>query len=142
MQFNVDIILILPMSISSPTLFESQTESPKWSVRVIGLFPHKPIQVYTTCFLNQILRWPPPGHRIIIPITVVVEAGFGVSGCGAEAVGELIAAVCITDGVTEGVVFEVGGDGAGGGEVFADVAVAVVGGEIVESGRLIVDGFR
>ena len=35
-----------------------------------------------------------------------------------------------------------GGDGASGGEVFADVAVTVVGGEIVDGGWLIVDGFR
>ena len=35
-----------------------------------------------------------------------------------------------------------GGDGAGGGEVFANVAVAVVGEEIVDGGWLIVDGFR
>lgn len=31
----------------------------------------------------------------------------------------------------EGVVLVVGGDGAGGGEVFGDVAVAIVGGEVV-----------
>ena len=51
-----------------------------------------------------------------------------VSRFGAEAVGEEVGGVGVDDGVTEGVVFEVGGGGAGGGEVFADVAVAVVGG--------------
>ena len=65
-----------------------------------------------------------------------------VSGFGAEAVVEEVARVGVDDGVAEGVVFEVGDDGAGGGEVFADIAVAVVSGEIVDGGWLIVDGFR
>jgi hypothetical protein len=56
-----------------------------------------------------------------------------VSGFGAEAVGEEVGGVGVDDGVAEGVVFEVGGEGAGGGEVFADVAVAVIGG-IVDRG--------
>ena len=61
---------------------------------------------------------------------------------GAEAVGELVGSVGIDDGVAEGVVFEVGGEGAGGGEVFADVAVAVIR-WIVDRGLGIGDeGFR
>ena len=40
----------------------------------------------------------------------------------------MIACVSIDDGVAEGVVFEMGGDLAGGIEVFTDVTIAVVGG--------------
>jgi hypothetical protein len=65
-----------------------------------------------------------------------------VSGFGAKAVGEEVGGVRIDHGVAEGVVFEVGGGGAGGGEVFADVTVAVVG-WIVDRGLGIGDeGFR
>ena len=61
---------------------------------------------------------------------------------GAEAVGEEVCLVGVDDGVAEGVVFEVGGDGSGGGEVFTDVAVAIIR-WIVDRGLGIGDeGFR
>ena len=66
-------------------------------------------------------------------MAVVIQARYRVLGLGAEAVGEGFGAPGAGEEVAEGVVFEVGDGGAVGGgisayaEVFADVAVAVVG---------------
>jgi hypothetical protein len=89
-------------------------------------------------FLNRIPGWPAAGHRVVVAVTVIVESGFRIQRLGAEAVGEEVAGVGVDDGVSERVVFEVGGDSAVGGEVFAHVAVAVVG-RIVDRGLWIVD---
>ena len=90
------------------------------------------IIINSTLFLNRISRWPSSSEGVIPAVAVVVEAADVVAGFGAEAVLQAGAGVsCKAGQGAEGVVFVVGKCGSCGGEVFADVAIAIVGGEVI-----------
>src|SRR5690606_22141736 len=63
---------------------------------------------------------------VVGAVAVVVQAGFGVEVFGAEAVVEEFWFGAVGGGFAEGSVVVLGGDAAGGSEVFADVAIGIV----------------
>jgi hypothetical protein len=77
--------------------------------------------------------WPPPCGRVVESVPIIEEAGFLVGVFGGEPDGVVGGhGSCRSDGFPEGAIFVAGGDGGiGRVDQAGDVAIAVIGDEVV-----------